>query len=62
MEAIILEKSNSSIKKPMHLKKNIFIKYCPTAAKIEPTTSIKIDTEVVEFLPQNAKGFIISIF
>ena len=62
METIIFEKSSSNFKKPMHLKKNIFILYYPRAVKIEPATSIKIDTEIVVFLPQNAKGYVTSIF
>ena len=62
METIIFEKSNSNVKKPMHLKKNIFIICFPKAVKIEPATSEKIDTEIVVFLPQKAKGYVISIF
>ena len=62
METIIFEKSNSNIKKPMHLKKNIFIIYCLRAVKTQPATSIKVDTEIVVFLPQNAKGYITLIF
>ena len=46
----------------MHLKKNIFIIYYLRAVKIEPVTSIKINTEIVVFLPQNAKGYVTSIF
>ena len=42
-------------------KKNIFIWYCPRAVKIEPATSIKIDTEIAVFL-QNTKGYVTSIF
>ena len=42
--------------------KNIFIIYCPRAIKIEPATSMKIDTEMVVFFPQNSKWFITSIF
>ena len=43
-------------------ERNIFIIYSPRTVKIEPLTSIKIDTELVLLLPQNSKGFIISIF
>ena len=46
----------------MHLKKNIFIIYCPRAVKTQPATSKKVDTEIVVFLPQNAKGYVTSIF
>ena len=62
MEIIIFEKSSSSFKKPKHLKKNIFIVYCLRSVRIEPATSMKIDTEMVVFLPKNSKGFVTSIF
>ena len=62
METIIFEKSNSSFKKPKHLKKNIFIIYCLRVAKIEPATSIKIDTEIVAFLSQNSQEYVTPIF
>ena len=62
METIIFEKSNSNIKKPMHLKKKVFFIYCTSGVKIEPATSIKIDTEIVIFLPPNAKSYVTSIF
>ena len=62
METIIFEKSNSSIKEPMHLKKNLFIIYCARAVKIKSATSIKIDTEIIVVLPQNAKGYVTLIF
>ena len=47
---IIFKKSSGRIKEPKRLK------------KIEPTTSIKIDTELILLLLQNSKGFITSIF
>ena len=62
MEIIIFEKSSSSLKKPKHLKKNIFIVYCPRSFRIEPATSMKTDTEMVVFIPKNSKGFFTSIF
>ena len=58
MATIIFEKSNSNIKKPMHLKKSIFIIYCPRAVKIEPATSIKIDTEIVVFYHKTQSGML----
>ena len=60
MGTIIFEKK--PIKKPMHLKKNIFLIYCLREVKIESATSIKIDTEIVVFLPPNAMGYVTSIF
>ena len=59
---IIFKKSSGRIKEPKRLKKKIFIIYWPRTAKIEPTTSIKIDTELILLLLQNSKGFITSIF
>ena len=59
---IIFKKSSGRIKEPKHLKRNIFIIYSPRSVKIEPATSIKIDTELILLLPQNSKGFITSIF
>ena len=44
------------------MKKNIFIVYCPRAVRIDPATSMKIDTEMVVFLPKNSKGLVTSIF
>ena len=60
MGTIIFEKK--PIKKPMQLKKIFFLIYCLRAIKIESATSIKIDTEIVVFLPPNAMGYVTSIF
>ena len=50
MEITLFEKSSSSFKKLKHLgKKNIFIIYSLRAVKIEPATSMKIDTEMAIF-------------
>ena len=59
---IIFKKSSGRTKEPKHLKRNIFIIYLPRSVKIEPATSIKIDTELILLLPQNSKEFITSIF
>ena len=37
-------------------KKNIFIVYCPRSVRIEPVTSMKIETEIVVFF--TSKGFV----
>ena len=58
---IIFRQSQATRKKPKHLRKNVFIVYSPRALKIEPTTSIKVDTEITGLLSRNAKGFITSI-
>ena len=59
---IIFKRSQAKIKKPKHLKKNVFVVYSPRGDKIEPATSTKIDTEIIVSLPKKSKGFIISIF
>ena len=59
---IFFEKSNARIKKPKHLKINIFIIYSPRTIKIELATNMRIDTELVIFLPKNSKGFATYIF
>ena len=59
---MILKRSQADVKKPKHLKKNIFIFYLPRTVKIEPATSKRIDTEVFVSLPKNSKGFVPSIF
>ena len=59
---IIFRRSQSKIRKTKHLKKNVFILYWPTAVKVEPASSTKIDTEIIIPLPKNSKGFITFIF
>ena len=59
---IILKRSQANVKKPKHLKKNIFILYSPRTLKIEPATCKSIDTEIIVSLPENSKGFFTSIF
>ena len=61
MEIIIL-KNLLQASRSKHLKKNIFIVYCPRSVRIELATSMKIDTEMTIFLPKNSKGFVRSIF
>ena len=59
---IIFKRSQAKIKKPKHLKKNVFVVYSPRTVKIEPATSTKIDTEIIVLLPKDSQGFITSIF
>ena len=59
---IIVKRSLANVKKPNHLKKNIFILYSPRTVKIEPATRKRIDTEIIVSLPKNSKGFVTSIF
>ena len=59
---IIFKKPNSRAKNPKHLKKKIFIIYSPRKIKIESATSLNVDTEIIVSLPENSKGFIVSLF
>ena len=59
---IILKRFQANVKKPKHLKKNIFILYTPRTVKIELATCNSIDTEIIVSLPKDSKGFVTSIF
>ena len=59
-EKHLFERDSFNQKNPKHLQKNVSIIYSPRAVKIEPATSIRIDTEITGFLPQISKGFITS--
>ena len=50
------------MKKPWHLKKNIFIIYSPKTVTVEPASCSKIDIEIVLILQKNIKAFITSKF
>ena len=59
---IILKRFQANVKKPKHLKKNIFILYSPGTLKSEPATCRSIDIEIIVSLPKNSKGFVASEF
>ena len=59
-EKILFERDSFNQNNPKHLQKNVFIIYLPRAVKIEPVTSIRIDTNIDGFLRQKSKGFISS--
>ena len=59
-EKHLFERDSFNQKNPKHPQKNVSIIYSPRAVKIEPATSIRIDTEMTGFLPQISKGFITS--
>ena len=50
---IILKRSQANVKKPKHLKKNVFILYSPRTVKIEPENRHR---------NKDSKGFVTSIF
>ena len=59
---IIFKMSNRGVRNPKHLRKNIFIIYSSKKVKIEPSTCLNIDTEIILSLPQKSNGFVASIF
>ena len=48
---IILERIHNRVKKPYHIKKNVFALYALRGINIEPATSYRIDTETIVLLP-----------
>ena len=54
--------SNRGVRNPKHLRKNIFIIYSSKKVKIEPSTCLNIDTEIILPLPEKSNGFVASIF
>ena len=59
---IIFEIDGPGVKKPYHLKNNVFLIYLPRAITIDTASSIKIDTNIILYLPKKAKAFITSKF
>lgn len=59
---IIFKMSNRGVRNPKHLRKNIFIIYSSKKVKIEPSTCLNIDTEIILSLPEKSNGFVTSIF
>lgn len=59
---IIFKMSNRGVRNPKHLRKNIFIIYSSKKVKIEPSTCLNIDTEIILSLPEKSNGFVASIF
>ena len=59
---IIFKMSNRGVRNPKHLRKNTFIIYSSKKVKIEPSTCLNIDTEIILSLPEKSNGFVASIF
>ena len=57
---ILFETDGPGIKKPYHLKNNVFLIYSPRTITIDVASSIKIDTNIILRLPKKAKAFITS--
>ena len=59
---IVFEIDAPGVKKPYHLKNNVFIIYSPRTITIDMASCIKIDTNVILHLPKKTKAFITSKF
>ena len=59
---IIFRRENAKVKKPEHIKKNIFITFLPRTVTLETATCSKTDINITLILPKKAKAFNISKF
>ena len=59
---IIFRRENAKVKKPEHIKKNIFIIFSPRTVTVETATCSKIDTNITLILPKKGKAFSTSKF
>ena len=59
---IILKRESGNLKKPFHLKNNVFLLYAPRNIKLEPTEFQRIDSGILAFIPENTRGFVTSKF
>ena len=53
----ILKSDQFNLKKPQHLKNNVYIIYSPKTVIVETANSINVDTNIILKLPQKAKAF-----
>ena len=61
-EKIILKRDSANVKKPFHVKNNIFLLYAPRNVNTEPMICIKIDSGILALIPENVRGFLTSKF
>ena len=61
-EKIILKRDSTNLKKPYHLKNNVFLLYAPRNIKVKPTEFQRIDSGILGFIPENTRGFVTSKF
>ena len=57
-EKIIFKRDGSNMKKPYHLKDNVFLIYALRNIKVEPTEFGRIDSGIFAFIPKNSSSFI----
>ena len=55
---VVLKLDQVGLKKPHHLKNNVFVIYSPKTVIIEPADSKKIDTKIISHLPKEARAFV----
>ena len=61
-DKVILKKDSENLKKPFHLKRNVFILYAPRNITTEPTEFKRIDLGILAFVHKNGRGFVTSKF
>ena len=61
-DKVIPKKDSKNLKKPFHLKRNVFMLYASRNIAIEPTEFKRIDSGIVTFTPKNGRGFVTSKF
>ena len=49
---IILKRDSADVKKPLHLKSNVFLLYAPRKIKIEPMDFQRINSGILVFIPK----------
>lgn len=54
----ILKSDQFNLKKPQHLKNNVYIIYSPKTVIVETANSINVDANIILKLPQKAKAFV----
>lgn len=59
---IIFKRTHSRVKKQQHIDKNIFMLYASRTINIDPTTSYKINTEIIILIPGSSNRFVTSKF
>ena len=57
MKAVV-KSDQTSLKKPCHLKNNVYVLCSPRTVVIEPANSKKTDTNIILKLPDKARAFI----
>ena len=59
---VVLKLDQVGLKKPHHLKNNVFVIYSPKTVIIEPADSKKENTKIISHLPKEARAFVTTKF